>query len=305
MNHLQSPIQKLIESSRAEFGVSIVHLESDNELHISGDAMFPLCSVLKIPVLCEAFRQMQDGAFTLEDRWELDYPVKNIGSGILTYLKDGLNPTVYDLLLLMIIISDNTATDMVIRRLGLHNIDALMKRLGLADIHIAMSIRDIFDELVGSEAADPARLLTDLGHYKEPVEVNRSGRAYSLGPDNDVGTPRDLSRLLAMIYRGQVVSRSASDNMLHILLQQQLKARLPRFLPEGIPFAHKTGTLAGIRNDAGILYASTDAHFAISVCCRWDAEEVKGDPIAQDLRYTELDSVFGHIARLVYDYAVD
>ena len=73
-------------------GVSLTHIESGDEISINADESYPMASVLKIPVLCEAFHQMESGVFTLDNRWELTYPLKNIGSGVLTYLQDGLNP---------------------------------------------------------------------------------------------------------------------------------------------------------------------------------------------------------------------
>jgi len=97
---LQAQIQSAIDASGAEMGVSLLHIESGAAINIGADEAYPMCSVLKIPVLCEAFRQLAQGRFTLDDRWELTYPEKNIGSGILTYLQDGLQPTVRDLLTL-------------------------------------------------------------------------------------------------------------------------------------------------------------------------------------------------------------
>lgn len=85
MEKLQDQIHSAIDASGAEIGVALIHLQSSEELHINADAGFPMASVLKIPVLCEAFHQMATGAFALDDRWELTYPLKNIGSGILTY----------------------------------------------------------------------------------------------------------------------------------------------------------------------------------------------------------------------------
>ncbi|MEM7129568.1 MAG: serine hydrolase [Chloroflexota bacterium] len=300
MKELQSQIQSIIQTANAAFGVSIHHLESDETLHINPERPFPLCSVLKIPVLCEAFRQMEEGAFTLEDRWPLTFPEKNIGSGILTYLKDGLEPTVYDLLLLMIVISDNTATDMVMNRLGVAKIDDFMKQLGLANIHMTMTIRGIFEDM-GSEFADPTWRLTNLDSPKATPPARYDGRAFSDGPENNVSTSQDMTQLLALIFRGEVVNRSACDQMLHILLQQQLNQRLPRFLPEGTPFAHKTGTLSGIRNDAGILYVSETCHVAVTAFCRWDTEAVKDDPVAEHERIHQIDSAFGAIGKAVYD----
>lgn len=300
MKELRSRLQAIIEMVEADFGISIQHIESGDALHINADSSFPMCSVLKIPVLCAAFRQRSAGLFTLEDRWEVTFPEKNIGSGVLTYLRDGLSPTVYDLLLLMIIISDNTATDMIIHRVGLREIDGFMKELGLADIHVAMSIRDIFEDM-GGDAADPTWRLTELDKPKPPPPMRYDGRAFSTGADNDVSTAGAMTQLLSLIYRGEVVSRQACAEMLHILLQQQLNQRLPRYLPEGTPFAHKTGTLPGIRNDAGILYVNEDTHVAITVFCRWNWETVRDNPVAQQERMYQIDSAFGQMGKAVFD----
>ena len=302
MEKLQDKIHSAIDAGGAEIGVALIHLQSSEELHINADAGFPMASVLKIPVLCEAFHQMATGAFALDDRWELTYPLKNIGSGILTYLQDGLQPTVRDLLTVMMIISDNTATDMLMRRLGVAQIDGYMKALGVGNIHLAFDIRGIFDDMFGHEAADPNSYFGDWRKHRSAPAANRDGHAYSRGADNNSATPRDMTRLCAMIYRGEVVDRAACDNMLHIMLQQQLNQRLPRYLPYGVPFAHKTGTISGIRNDAGILYATEQDHIAITVFSRWDAEAVGDDKVAEWARTEAIDSAFGHIGRAVFDY---
>jgi beta-lactamase class A len=303
MPALASQVEKIVAASGAALmGVAIHHIESGEEIHINADESFPMCSVLKIPVLVEAFRQMVQGKFTLDERWPLATAEKNIGSGILTYLQDGLAPTVRDLLTLMIIISDNTATDMVIHRLGVENIDRTLHEFGLANIHLAMSIRGIFEDMLGVEAADPARLFGNLTKPKEAPAVQRDGRAYSPGPDNNVSTPRDMTRLLTLIYQGEILDRQACDEMLYILLQQQLNTRLPLFLPYGVPFAHKTGTLSGVRNDAGILYAGEASHIAVTTFARWDVEAVKDDKVAEWERTSAIDSAMGRIGRAIYDH---
>ena len=134
---------------------------------------------------------------------------------------------------------------------------------------------------------------------------NRTGRSYSLGPDNDVGTPAALTELVARIWRGETVSRAACDAMLEILLKQQLNDRLPRYLPPGTPCAHKTGTLPGIRNDSGIIYANENSHVAVTVFSRWDDEAAADDPIADKETPIAIDSAFGRIGRLLYDAFCD
>jgi len=284
-------------------GLSVLHLESGEEINIQADHPFPMCSVFKIPVLCEAFRQIHAGNYQLADRWTLSLAEKNLPSGVLVFLEDGLQPTVQDLLTLMIIISDNTATDMVMNRLGVENINNYMHELGLNDIHVTMRVRDIFDDMLG-EASDPRHAFTNLDRQRVAPASNRTGRAYSDGSDNDISTPRAMTQLLRMIFQGQVVCRAACDKMLHILLQQQINSRLPLFLPYGVPFAHKTGTLAGIRNDSGILYANDNSHVAITLFSRWDVEaaqeEAKSDPTAEWRCTNKIDRTFGQIGHLLY-----
>ena len=297
---LATEIQAIIAASGAQMSLAARHIESDQEINIDADRVFPLCSVLKIPVLVEAFRQMADGRFTLDDRWELTVTEKNLPSGVLLFFDDGLQPTVRDLLTLMIIISDNTATDMVMHRLGTENINRYIHSLGLTNTHITMTIREIFEDIMPS--ADPTQDLLELARQRQKTGINRSGRAYSLGPDNDVGTPADLTRLLTMIFQGEIVSRAACDEMLKILLKQQLNDRLPRFLPPGTPVAHKTGTLAGYRNDSGIIYVNDESHVAVTVFSAWDDQATSDDQQATSQQIFTIDSAFGQIGRLIFDY---
>ncbi len=291
----KNEIHGIIEDSGAEIAVSARHLESDQRIEIDAGRVFPMCSVLKIPVLVEAFRQIEEGRFALDDRWELTTAEKNLPSGILVFFEDGLAPTVRDLLTLMIIISDNTATDMVMHRLGEGRVTRTMHSLGLTDIHVPMTIREIFDDLLPS--GDPTQDMLALA----TAPRNRDGRCFSLGADNDVGTPAALTDLLVRIWRGEIVSRAACDSMLEILLKQQLNDRLPRYLPPGTRCAHKTGTLPGIRNDSGIIYAGDNSHVAVTVFSRWNDESVNDDPVASKERPVAIDSAVGHIGRLLYD----
>jgi beta-lactamase class A len=301
MHTLKSQIEAIIaESGATSVGVAIKHLESGEECYVDADRVFPLCSIFKIPVLCEAVRQIHEGRFHFEDRWALTIGEKNLPSGILVYLQDGLLPTVRDLLTLMIIISDNTATDMIMHRLGAGATTRFMHQLGLDEIHVPLTVRGIFNDMLG-EASDPRRVHANLGKFYVEPPANRTGKAYSLGPDNDVGTPRSLNCLLEMIWRGEVVNREVSDQILYILLQQTLDQRLPRFLPEGTPIAHKTGTLGGVRNDSGIIYCSEQSHVAVTVFTTWDMDAVKESRIAEWEKIIAVDSAIGKIALAAYE----
>ena len=173
---LHSEIQAVMDASAAHMGISIRHLENGDEVAINAGETFPMCSVLKIPVLVEAFGQMQAGKFRLDDRWELTTAEKNLPSGVLVFFDDGLQPTVRDLLTLMIIISDNTATDMVIHRIGKEAVTTTMHSLGLESIHLPMTIRQIFESILPS--ADPTQDLYELA--RRETEVKRPEQAARL-----------------------------------------------------------------------------------------------------------------------------
>ena len=300
LHDLQGDIQAAADAAQAHVGVAMRHLLSGDEILINADESFPMCSVLKIPVLVEALRQIETGHFSLDDRWPLTTDVKNLGSGVLTFFDDGLQPTVRDLLTLMIIISDNTATDMVIHRVGIANITASMRALGQQHIHLPMTIKQIFESILPS--ADPTRDTYEMAVQHAAFQPPANAAGYSSGPDNNVSTPRDMTDLLELIYFGKAAGRAACDEMLRILLKQQLNDRLPRFLPPGTRVAHKTGTLSGFRNDAGIIYVSDQDPVAVTVFSRWDSQAVKGNPAAERQRAYDVDAAFGQIGRAIYDY---
>jgi beta-lactamase class A len=300
LQELQKQIEAAIRAADAHMGIAMLHLEKGDALNINADESFPMASVLKIPVLVEAARQMDEGKFTLDDRWELTVAEKNLGSGVLTFFDDGLLPTVRDLLTLMIIISDNTATDMVINRLGKERIVASMRALGLQNIHLPLTIRQIFETILPS--ADPTLDPYEFELLDKNFTPPANAAGYSKGSDNDVSTPRDMTKLLELIYTGRAASRAGTDEMLRILLKQTLNDRLPRFLPPGTRVAHKTGTLEGFRNDAGIIYVSDEQHVAVTIFSQWDSKAVEGDPASERQRMFDIDSAFGHIASAIFDY---
>lgn len=298
---LQERIQSVIDGTGARFGVAIRHLESGDEVMIDADSYYPLASVVKTPILVEAFYRIKAGEISLDDRWPLKTEDKNLPSGILTFMQDGLMPTVRDLLTLMIIISDNTATDAILKYLGKQAVTDRMRSLGLEHIHVSKTIRELFDDLLPN--ADPTQDLYELS--KEEAESDGPPRGtfvYELTPENNIGTPRDLTRLAQLIFEGQTPDRETSDGILEILLQQQLNDRLPRLLPTGTRVAHKTGTLSGIRNGSGVIYASDTSHIAISVFTRWDDAAVWNDARGSYQRAFEIDAAIGEIALLAYEH---
>ena len=179
-------------------------------------------SVIKIPVMVEAFRQFESGKLSPEESHKLTDAEKMPSCGALNRMHAGLEVTMRDLVELMIILSDNTATNILIDRLGIQHVNETMAGLGLKQTVLR---RKLFD---------------------------MEGKAKGL--ENTVGA-RDIGLLLEKMYRGELVSEAASAQMLEILKSQKLNGKMPFYLHErGIPIAHKTGEDDGITHDVGIVY---------------------------------------------------
>ncbi|MBN1305184.1 MAG: serine hydrolase, partial [Anaerolineales bacterium] len=123
-------------------------------------------------------------------------------------------------------------------------------------------------------------------------------RILALTPENNVSTPRDMTKLLQLIYEGKTPDRKWSDFGLDILLHQQLNDRIPRFLPQGTMVAHKTGTIGPVRNDAGIIYVNDHSHVILSEFVLWQPPE---DPGAARQQVFEIENAMGEIALLAYN----
>jgi beta-lactamase class A len=191
-------------------------------LDLRPDERFPAASVIKVCILVELMARVEEGGFRLEQRVLLRDAEKMPGSGVLSQLHAGLELTLEDLAHLMITISDNTASNMLIDLLGCERINARMEGLGLTQSRLE---RKFFD-----------------------YEARERGR------DNWI-TAREMADLLVGIERRQVVSPPACEKMLAILRKQQFDGRIPRLLPPDTPVANKTGTISTACHDIGIIYS--------------------------------------------------
>ncbi len=189
-------------------------------------------SVIKLPIMVEAFRQIRDTEASADALFTISASHKLPSCGVLSYLHSGLEVTLIDLVTLMIIVSDNTATNMLIDFLGQDHINRTLTALG----------------------ATGSRLNRRLF---EP-ELAR------LGVQNYI-TAADMGCLMELIYKEQVISPEASQKMLHMLSCQQLNGKLPFYLHnQGIRIAHKTGEDDGITHDVGIIF--TKEPFVLCMC---------------------------------------
>jgi beta-lactamase class A len=242
---LQSNIERITRSVNAKWGIYIKCVETGEEIAINADETMDTMSVIKIPLMAEVFRQIEAGKFALTDRVTLKESDKRPGTGVIRSLDAGASLTIKDLITLMIIVSDNSATDMLFEKVGgVDPVNKLMQSYGLSSIK-ATAPSDVWFKALRAEP--------DLWKFHTEGKT-----PYGLS------SPRDMGRLLERIHKSEVVSKQASEQMLQIMRGQVYSSRLPKYVT-GFRVPHKTGDfLPYIGNDVGIL-ESANRHIVISV----------------------------------------
>jgi beta-lactamase class A len=231
---LQSTIERITRSVNAKWGIYLKCLQTGEEITLNADDSMDTMSVIKIPLMVEVFRQIGEGKFKLEDRVTLKETEKRPGTGIIRSLDAGASLTVKDLLTLMIIVSDNSATDMLFEKVGgVEPVNRLMQSYGLNTIK-ATGTTDVWFKAL---RAEPNTLKFHM-EGKTPFGLS---------------SPRDMGRLLEKIHKGEAVSKQASEQMMQMMRGQVYNTRMPRYV-SGFRLPHKTGDfMPYIGNDVGIL----------------------------------------------------
>lgn len=301
---LQKTIEKLVAPAEGVIGVCVQDVETGEAVGIRIDDPFPMASVCKTPILVTAYRQVDAGTLDLAERLELTDERRGFGSGLLNFFDSGLQPTLRDLLHLMIIVSDNAATDLVLGRIGgPATVTKTMRELGLEAIRvdrtIAQLLGDYFTALEPQlegmrygEWNDRKAAIAGLEERSEDLEIVREA-VNTASADRDLSSPRDMARLCTLIAQDQCATPESCSAMRDILGRQQLNGRLPRHLPAYWRFPHKTGTLGSgaVVNDAGILYQKGRPVATVAVFC-----QNMRDPIHQT------ETRLAEIGRAVWDH---
>lgn len=245
LDRLKTNIERITRSVNAKWGIYIKCIETGEEIAINADETMDTMSVIKIPLMAEVFRQIEAGKFALADKITVKESDKRPGTGVIRSLDAGVSLTVKDLITLMIIVSDNTATDMLFEKVGgVEPVNKLMQSYGLNTIK-ATGTSDVWFKALRAEP--------------DTLKFHMEGKTpYGLS------SPRDLGKLLEKINKGEAVSKQASEQMLQIMRGQVYSSRLPKYVT-GFRLPHKTGDfLPYIGNDVGIL-ESPNRHIVISV----------------------------------------
>ncbi len=245
--------QQYQHNTTAPLGFVFKDLKTGETVSFRGDEVFPTASSYKIFILAELFRKVAAGECSLSDRIILKEEDKSIGSGLLAQFGGGLNPTIKDLATLMMIISDNTATDILFRFLGRDNIKKnVLEPLGLTHTKCDLSCRALIENYFELNGRTIMQMLDENGGAYPSFHNSKWYRCEM--EENDETTPLEAAKMLELLYRGEWVSPESSAAMLDIMKACQTNSRIPKFLPLNVPVAHKTGTLDKLNADIGIVY---------------------------------------------------
>ena len=241
---LQALLDAEMPTIPARGGIWVKHLTTGEEGSVSADDVFNSASVIKIPVAVQALEMADAGTLNLSDRTTLRAADVRGGSGVFRYHDPGLQPTLRDIILQMIITSDNTATDLMIAKVGgVASVNAWIAKAGYGDgMKLVQTTGDLFKKYDALTPTDDRNAKTNGDH------------AYWLGEL----TPRATGRMLEAIEKRTLPSKAGADELVRMMRAQQSGARrLPHFLT-GVQVAHKTGDFGPVlANDVGMVYATS------------------------------------------------
>lgn len=216
-------IPETLAALPGQIGFYYRDLVTGESLSFQAEQPFEAASVIKLPVYAALQRLAAAGQLDWNETLTLQEEDKLPSCGALQYFPAGTAVDLRTLCSLMITLSDNSATNLLLRRFGLDFLNGQFRQLGLSGTHLE-------------------RLLFD-------------GAASARGLENRI-VPAEIGELLAQIALGRFVSPAVSAEMDALLRRQQIKHKIPGYLPKGTPVAHKTGEDAGITNDVGVVYAA-------------------------------------------------
>ncbi len=246
---LEATVQQVNRELDGTMGVGIMDLTDGRVFVQNPDHVFAQASSIKVAILAELYRQQQQseegktGKATLRAGYTVDAGDVVDGSAILSGLTPGVTRvTNRDLATFMVAVSDNSATNVLIERVGMQNVNALFDSLGLHQTRLQRKMMD--------------------------VEAAQQGR-------ENISTPNEMMKLFAALYQKKVLNPALTEDFFKVLGTPK-ESDIPRYIPEEVVCANKPGELAGVRNDVGIVFVPKRP-FVIVVMTAYLKRERDGD----------------------------
>ena len=258
---LEAEFERLAEQSGGTMGVAAIHIESGRTAFLNPDESFPMASTYKVPIAVELLTRVDAGEMSLEDRIDIGVEAYSPGSGMLAKLLDdpGLSVSLLNLLEIMLLISDNTATDRLLEHVGGGEVvTARMATLGVEGVRVDRSTLRLIGDWLGVEDMPSASGRTWEDYEALVDDIGKEARdaaARSFEADiRDTSTPRGMAELLGQVWSRDALSESSSALLIDIMERCETGLnRLKGRLPADTVVAHKTGTIGRTTNDVGIV----------------------------------------------------
>lgn len=240
---LEAKIEQVDRNLDGVMGVAIEDLTSGDHYFLREDEVFAQASSIKITVLANLYLQAQQGKLKLTDLYTVQSSDLVPDSDIMNGLTPGITRvTLRDLATMMVAVSDNAATNVLIDRVGMQNVNAMLDSLGLAHTRLRRKMMDL--------------------------EAARQGR-------ENISTPREMMTLLDAIYHNKVLNKESSEEFFKVLSTNK-DSWIPRDLPAGLKVADKPGSLEAVRNDSGIVFVE-GRPYVICVMAGYLSNEREGE----------------------------
>ena len=301
LGRLEAEITRLANIAGGKVGVAAIHLETGREVVLNRGEPFPMASTYKVPIAVQLLTRVDSGAFRLDSMITLRPSDLHPGSGTLTQLFDdpGVSLSVRNLLELMLLISDNSATDVMLRTAGGGGpVNARMRALDVSGISVDRPTLNLIADAIGVKNLPPESELTPrafgaLSRAVSPDAQKAAAEAF-YKDRRDTSTPEGMAKLLETIWRGKALSKANTELLLDIMRRCETGPnRIKGFLPVDVVVRHKTGTLGiGVANDVGLIELPNGAGtLALAVF------------VKESTRSAELqERAIAQIARAAYDY---
>ena len=236
-NDLDARVSALTAPFKGSVMLYAKNLSTGRDFGRGADTKVRTASTIKLPILCALESLIDAGKVRWDERLALKADDKVTGSGVMGNLADGTDLTVRNVAILMIIVSDNTATNLILDRITADAVNDYLDAIGLPLTRSNRKVR-----------GDGTKL-------KDPTGWSRAGlieenKKYGLG----VTTPREMVRLLELLEQGKVVSPAVSKDVLDIMKMQHEREGIARHAPDEVEIASKHGSLDALRSDVGIVY---------------------------------------------------